>query len=140
MSQTDQKPSAHVSTQERSNESNESDNDSNNGMVLAMKNDGNGNSTPDNNNSSSNQQPSNQEHETSQENTNFIFDQQNEALTNSANKLMIQDIVVDHLFPRIKFLDYNNDLEFSMEEGTICQYLFVSPNFIVLKIRGNLFG
>ena len=54
MSQTDKKPLAYVSTQERSNESNESDNDSNNGMVLAMKNDGNGNSTPDNNNSSVN--------------------------------------------------------------------------------------
>ena len=119
MSHTDQKPSVHVSTQERSNESNESDNDSNNGMVLAMKNDSNGNSTPDDNNSLSNQQPSNQEHETSQENNNFIFDQQNETLTNSANRLLIQNIVVDHLFPRIKFLDNNNDLEYSMEEGTI---------------------
>ena len=37
MSNWDQKPLAYVSTQERSNESNESDNDSNNGMVLAMK-------------------------------------------------------------------------------------------------------
>ena len=37
-------------------------------------------------------------------------------------------------------MDYNNDLEYSMEEGTICEYLFVSPNFIVLKVRGKLFG
>ena len=33
-------------------------------------------------------------------------------------------IVANNLFPRIKFLDKTRDLEFSMEEGTICHYLF----------------
>ena len=104
MSHTDQKPSAHVSTQENNNETNELDNDSNNGMELAMKKDGSGNSIPDNNNSSSsNQQPSTQEHETSQENNNFIFDQQNVALTNIANKALIQDIVGDLFFSELNF-------------------------------------
>ena len=37
----------------------------------------------------------------------------------------IQSIVLaNNLFPRIKFLDKTKDLEFSMEEGTICHYLF----------------
>ena len=104
ISQTDQKPSKHISSQERRNKSNESDNDSANiSMSLAMKNDGNGNYSPERNDLSSNQQLSYQDNETSQEYNNFVFDQQSEAFTENSNRLMIHNVVVNHLFPRIKF-------------------------------------
>ena len=32
------------------------------------------------------------------------------------------------LFPRIKFLDKNKDLDFSRENGTICHYVFQTCN------------
>ena len=33
-------------------------------------------------------------------------------------------MVLSDLFPRIKFLDKKKDLEYTMKEGSICQYLF----------------
>ena len=39
------------------------------------------------------------------------------------NKLAIQNIVISDLFPRIKFLDKYKDLKYSLEEGTICNFV-----------------
>ena len=41
-----------------------------------------------------------------------------------AFRYTVHCIVANNLFPRIKFLDKTRDLEFSMEEGTICHYVF----------------
>ena len=41
-----------------------------------------------------------------------------------AFRYTVHCIVANNLFPRIKFLDKTKDLEFSMEEGTICHYVF----------------
>ena len=40
------------------------------------------------------------------------------------NKYAICNIVMSELFPRIKFLDKNKNLDFSRENGTICHYVF----------------
>ena len=39
------------------------------------------------------------------------------------NMQAVQNIVVSDLFPRIKCLDKYKDLEYSLEEGTICHYV-----------------
>ena len=39
------------------------------------------------------------------------------------NMHAVQNIVVSDLFPRIKFLNKNKDLEYSLEEGTICYFV-----------------
>ena len=44
------------------------------------------------------------------------------------NQYAIYNIVVSKLFPRIKFLDKNKDLNFSRENGTICHYVFQTCN------------
>ena len=48
----------------------------------------------------------------------------NEAYKEMINKQTIYNIAANDLFPRIKFLDKSKDLEFSMEKGSICHYVF----------------
>ena len=81
-------------------------------MSLAIKDDGS-----DRYETISNQQSSDQDNE-------YEFDQQSEEYIDKANRVIIHNVVLSDLFPRIKFLDKKNDLKFSMKEGTICEYLF----------------
>ena len=46
------------------------------------------------------------------------------------NMHAVQNIVVNDLFSRIKFLDRNKDLQYSLEEGTIC-------HFVLKKCQSN---
>ena len=120
MSQTDKKPSAHVSSQEGKNETSESEsNSTSSGMSLAIKNDGN--CSPDRYETISNQQSSVQGNE-------YEFDQRSEEYTDKANRIVIHSVVLSDLFSRIKFLDKKKDLEYTMKEGSICHYVFLSPN------------
>ena len=52
------------------------------------------------------------------------FDDKDDEMIERSNRLTFHRIVVDHLFPRIKFLDKNEDLEYSNEPGTICHFIF----------------
>ena len=79
---------------------------------------------PDENNLSSNDQTKNHDKLNSDTITSDDFDEENEEDMERSNRLVIHGIVVDKLFPRIKFLDRNHDLEFSQETGTICHYIF----------------
>ena len=54
----------------------------------------------------------------------FKFDNKDNGWIESANKNTFHRIVLDHLFPQIKFLDKDEDLKYSNEEGTICHFIF----------------
>ena len=47
-----------------------------------------------------------------------------EAYTEMINRHTIYNIVANDLFPRIKFLNKEKDLNFSMEKGSVCHYVF----------------
>ena len=58
-----------------------------------------------------------------------MYVDQSEEDTERVNRIAIQSVVRDKLFPRIKFLDRDKDLEFSLCEGTICHYIFKMCKF-----------
>ena len=51
------------------------------------------------------------------------YDEFLEVNRESYNKHAVQNIVMSDLFPKIQFLDKWRDLEYSLEEGTICYFV-----------------
>ena len=92
------------------------------GLVLAFSNDKE--FIPEENNSAENEDTGNHDNLNPDSNMSIDFDDQDEDDLERSNRLIFHSIVVDKLFPRIKFLDKCNDLEFSNKNGTICHFIF----------------
>ena len=48
-----------------------------------------------------------------------------ESLADRTNKYVIHSVVGTELFPRVKFVDHVNDLEYSCTKNTICDFVLI---------------